>query len=67
MTVISEFEFSMHKKLTTEELLEWQDENDLFGFGLSLFLNSEFLVDKDGMEIHDVVEFDDLSISILNG
>jgi len=67
VTVISEFEFFMHKKLTTEELLEWQDENDLFGFGLSLFLNSEFLVDKDGMEIHDVVEFDDLSISILNG
>ena len=66
VTVISEFEFFMHKKLTTEELLEWQDENDLFGFGLSLFLNSEFLVDKDGMEIHDVVEFDDLSISILN-
>ncbi len=67
VTVISEFEFFMHKKLTIEELLEWQDENDLFGFGLSLFLNSEFLVDKDGMEIHDVVEFDDLSISILNG
>ncbi|HIC40778.1 MAG TPA: DUF2779 domain-containing protein [Piscirickettsiaceae bacterium] len=67
VTVISEFEFFMHKKLTTEELLEWQDENDLFGFGLSLFLNSEFLVDKDGVEVHDVVEFDDLSISILNG
>ena len=59
----AELIFNVDEKLTTKDLLEWQDENDLFSFGLSVFVNPEFIEDE--MEVPSVELFDDFLIAVV--
>ena len=59
----AEFIFNVDEKLTTKDLLEWQDENDLFSFGFSVFVNPEFIEDE--MEAPSVELFDDFLIAVV--
>ncbi|MBT6471011.1 MAG: hypothetical protein HOK52_07100 [Candidatus Marinimicrobia bacterium] len=66
VAIESEFSFNVFKKLTTKQLLEWQDENDPFGFGFTLSINPQFLMDPDDSEPCEFESlFDELSISVI--
>ena len=66
VTIESEYSFSVPDKLTTKQLLEWQEENDPFAFGVSLSINPEFLKNEDDAEAYELEVFDDFSIAVVD-
>jgi|LWDU01.1.fsa_nt_gi hypothetical protein len=67
VAIESEFSFNVPKKLTSEQLLEWQDENDPLGFGFTLSINPQFLIDPDEFEPCEFESiFDDFTITVLD-